>query len=372
MVLLFLPNGLGDLLMAVPVLRRLLAVHGAGNVAIVVADPRQGAVVEALFGEEIEWFCRFDGRQFSQFRLMIKVAIRRFKFVYAPLASRRWVVRFFLMLAGAKVFLPAAGDAPKKFLNLTFRGRGLKAFGGHQVEYYEWFCERALDKSVVTPNETLGVLLSSPGTGSRPSVVVKIAVGLSCGVKERHKIPSPEFFGLVLNQFATTRPVEVLAFGVASDEPLIERLAATLNSSVVLNRLVDASVPAAIEKLAECEVGIVGTTGQGHMMAAAGLPLLVFSGVTNPYESGPYVSRAIVVSHALACGPCYQESFGEGCGRIACMETLDSQAAVAALARLIDDPTSGLGWRDQGRGVHTRSLKEIEVALRQMGTSNRQ
>lgn len=372
MILLFLPNGLGDLLMAVPVLRRMLDAHGAGNVAIVVADPRQGAVVRALFGEKIQWFCRFDGRPFSQLRLTFRIAMKKFEFVYAPLASRRWVLRIFFLLSGSTVFLPAASDSPKNFLNLVFRGRGLKAFGGHQVEYYGWFCAEALVKNKTAPISGWDVLLASSRHKSLSSSAVTIAVGLSCGVKERHKIPSPEFFGQVLNQLGSSRSIEVLAFGVASDEPLIDRLAATLHSSIVLHRLVDASVPTVIEKLSECQVGLVGTTGQGHMMAAAGLPLLVFSGVTNPYESGPYVNRAIVVSHALACGPCYQESFGEGCGRIACMESLDSQAAAIGLARLLDDPISGLGWRDQGRGIRTRSLVEIETALSQMNVVHHQ
>ena len=73
--------------------------------------------------------------------------------------------------------------------------------------------------------------------------------------------------------------------------------------------------------MSECEAGITGTTGQGHIASTCMDNLIVFDGVTSDAASGPIVKNKYVISHVRVCGPCYNEDFLYGCG-VACMNDL--------------------------------------------------
>ncbi len=365
-VLLFLPNGLGDLLMALPTLRALLEREPKDSVDVVVANAAQKGILQELFGGRIGCYVRYDGRQASQLRLWWALFCKRYARIYAPLVSRRWYVRLFFAGLFTTVYLPSS--RPSRFLDLRFSGLSLVASKMHQVNYLLRFCEIHVDgvgrreRFVELEPGAPAMLLARRVADNQRERRIKLAVGISCGAAERHKIPSPTYFARVVNALAAERPVDVVVFGTSADSRLLDDFKSALTTGLVVETLVDLPVLRVVAELSTCQVGLVGTTGQGHMMAAADLPLVVVAGVTNPHESGPFAERVLIVKHELKCGPCYQEGFGGGCGLLRCMEFLDVAAVVGAIEELLDNPCAGRNWHR----VHvatTKTLAEIRSVL---------
>ena len=175
---------------------------------------------------------------------------------------------------------------------------------------------------------------------------------------ERHKIPSPLLFASLLNALARRVPIRVMLIGASSDGPLNKALRDALDPAVEVDERIDLPFDVLLQELAKCDIGISGTTGQGHMMAAAQLPMLVLSGVTDPYESGPYTERVAHLRHNLPCGPCYQETFRFGCGRVACMDQLNVEQGAELALGLLDRTDFGKGWH-QGRRLGAVPVHKI-------------
>jgi ADP-heptose:LPS heptosyltransferase len=132
--------------------------------------------------------------------------------------------------------------------------------------------------------------------------------------------------------------------------------------------LIDQPINILIEEIQKCNIGIAGTTGQGHIMAAADLPMLVLAGVTNPYQSGPYASRVALLLHRYICGPCYQENFRFGCKKVNCMDTLDISEGVRLANLLADDLEFGKYWMKKSLGSHAIPVEMINtIQLLPMG-----
>jgi ADP-heptose:LPS heptosyltransferase len=362
MKILFIPNGIGDVLMALPLLRRMVSAEGEREIAVVVASQIHGDIIKKLTGYELLTFVRFDGRRYSHLRLYFSLLFTRAEIIYAPLLSRKLKNIVFFFFLFKQVWVPA-NSTPWSFLNIRRSELSLFGYGGHQVDYFVRFVGMqmpTLDRTSVLFDELRpkGLVVSAL---ERPvEFPKKIAVGLSCGTQERHKIPSPEFFGRLLNALADNNNFEFFIIGSRIDQPLIAAMRAILNPQIQISEAIDIPLDVLMIQLSTCDLGISGTTGQGHMMAAAGLPMLVLAGVTNPQSSGPYAERVAVLRHRLACGPCYQENFRFGCGQLKCMDTLDITSAAQMAIQLIENKEFGRGWCQKTGALMAVPIEMIE------------
>jgi ADP-heptose:LPS heptosyltransferase len=375
MKIVFLPNGIGDTLMLVPALQRLIAVHGAEGVAVVVASTLHRSILHHFLGRPVHCIERYDGRPLPHLRLFLRLLRMRIDLIHAPLLSRRWRHLAFFMLLGKPISVPSS--FVRRSLAWIARSTLSQAtFDGHQVDYFVRFLahnEPSLDISPVRFDE-LKPAGTTPASRKADRTVSHVAVGVSCGALERHKMPRPAFFAQTVNELARRIPVEVLLIGSSADLALLDEFDASVGDSITVHRLVARPVPEVLEALAYCDLGIAGTTGQGHMMAAVGLPMLVLAGVTDAYESGPYAQRVAVLRHRLPCGPCYQEAFRFGCRTVACMETLDPAEAAALAQRLLSEPSFCDGWHDGHRigPVPVARIRWLHASSAIAGPSTRQ
>lgn len=341
----FLPNGIGDVLMAVPALRRFIEVRGLKGIRVVVGGSVHKDVLHHFIDPSLKCLIRYDARRFPNLRLWLKLFFWGGFLVSAPLLSKKKLHLMYFASLFRKVQVPASFGA-KSFFRLQPSALSLNSYNGHQVNYFVQFLaeiEPCMKTSRVDYRE-----LALPRVGchippsSKP--IKRIAVGMSCGEKERHKIPPPAFFADLLNVVSKDQAIEVLIIGSSSDQPLIDKFCAEIQPHIPFEFAIGLSIDALILKLAACDLGISGTTGQGHMMAAAGLPMLVLAGVTSPTESGPYVERAEILQHRYVCGPCYQETYSFGCQIVRCMETLDVRLGAQMIIQLLNDHLCGQNW----------------------------
>ena len=352
--------------MAVPLLRRLVNAYGVINVVAVVAGPVQQKMLRSIFGDRLTCWCRFDGKPLGQLRLLLKIAWRRFDMCFAPLISNKLINKIFFVVSFTRVVFPSS-SVNKSIFGILRGSMCLSDYSGHQVNYLIDFVGSQganIDVSTASPDE---LWLSLPGEPkwSRNGEIV-LAIGLSCGQAERHKIPRPNFFSQLVNALAQKITVRVFVFGTNTDLPLISDFLSHIRDDIEVIKEIDKPVAEVISMLSRCDVGVVGTTGQGHMMAAAGLPLLITAGVTEPYESGPYVSRAYVLKHRFPCAPCYQEEYRFGCGRIQCMETLSPVQGAFEINQLARDKSYCLGWLKGKIKSHPLPKKKIDNIVAQL------
>ncbi len=364
MIIFFLPNGIGDTLMALPAIRRLIALRGLDQVTVVVSSKLHKRILQQFIGNGVVTIERYDGKRFPHLRLFLKMFRMRATIV-APMLSRKWKHSLFFLLLGKRVLVPAS-FLHRSVVNLRRASISLESFDGHQVNFFVQFLSEfapQLDCRPVDCQELGLVKAATASTRTRPGVK-RVAVGINCGPLESHKIPSPALFARLLNALAHKIDIELLVVGNSDDRPQIDALFSTLDMGILVELAIGLPIEDVIVRMGECDLGLSGTTGQGHMMAAAALPMLVLAGVTNPRESGPYVQRAAILRHRFVCGPCYQESYRVGCGRIACMETLDVEEGVALALKLLTEPEFGVDWLNDAKKrppVAVKTINEIHV-----------
>jgi len=332
--------------MAVPLLRRLVNVYREGSIVVVVAGQVQQRLLASIFGRGLTIWCRFDGKPLSQLRLLLKIARHRFDICFAPLISIKLINKIFFLMTFTKVIFPSS-SVNKSIFGIRKGKFCLNNYPGHQVNYLINFVDSHGAKINVTTASSSELMVSYPSV-SKFSLdgAITLAVGLSCGLAERHKIPGPSFFSQLVNALSQKTMVRVFVFGTHADATLISDFESCIRDNIEVIKVIDKPVFDVISMLSRCDVGVVGTTGQGHMMAAAGLPLLITAGVTDPFESGPYVSRASVLKHGFPCAPCYQEAYRLGCRQIQCMETLSPDKGALEVNLLARDASYGLSWLD--------------------------
>ena len=371
MIVFFLPNGIGDLLMSLPVLRRLIVLRGIDNVRVVVSNATQSLLLKKLIDPRVRTIERYGALYFSQFKLWVRLFFMRADWIFAPLLSTKKINKIFFATLLTNTLVPSSLMRERLFL-LRPSKECLSKFKGHQTNFYVEFLAEILsdiDKKIVVASELLPPGMVANNARMLKPIVAKVVVGVSCGVLERHKIPQVEMFVSLLRALSEQKNIELLLIGSLSDEHLLNTLIRNLPPSLQVEKLIDSPIDVVIKRMADCHLGISGTTGQGHMMAAAGLPILVLAGVTNPHESGPYVDRAAVLRHRYACGPCYQENYRFGCGQVDCMNTLDVAEGVSLACQLIDSNEFGFGWMlsspkfsnvslDARMAIHSRPIEK--------------
>jgi heptosyltransferase II len=106
--------------------------------------------------------------------------------------------------------------------------------------------------------------------------------------------------------------------------------------------------------LAACAIS--NDSGGMHLATAAGAPVIGIFGSTNPAWTGPLGERSRVVRTAVSCSPCY----GRTCPtKIECLRDLDPERVLLAFDALVGPPVESRGIRPPAgqEPVHDRESK---------------
>lgn len=344
-ITLFVPNGIGDTIMACVALNQASA-HGVTS--IVLNSTPHAAIFDVCSKTSLKKLLRFDKKPISQVRLFLKLLLSKERIIVAPLVSRKALnFIFFLGLINKKIVVPRS-MLKKRFLNLHPYSTDLTQFEGHQVEF---IAQMIGIKNQIDPIAT---------EHKAPKPVINIAIGLSCGAQEIHKIPSPEWFARVINRVNKNLKIELTVLGTTSDMERIQLFIEKLDPTIPFEKLINLKIEDLLTKLRKCHIGVAGTTGQGHIFSVAKLPQAVICGVTNPHESGPFIDTAAIIKHEYLCGPCYQADFNLGCQKINCMESIDPAVAAETILELLFNPKKFKGWLMRSV-ARTNSLTTIKA-----------
>ena len=366
--ILLLNHGLGDVLMALPLLRRCARSLRPGNrLLILVKSATERVVVRnACAGiRGIRILCighMLSTSRFATLKLALWLRRQRPTLFLLPHASERIQMTLLAGLVGADVTVVPRS----RFNGLLFRDTVPKTTQ-HKVPYYVRFADVAGVPDSADVDTRLKI---SDASRQRANTLLpgwrasQTWIGLSpgSGPAEAHKRwPVAYYRSLAERLLERDSNVRVAVFGSPAERELVAELTADLESSrIIAISQDDVMVTAAAYSLCACIVS--GCSGSVHLAAAVGAPVVGLYGPTNPGFTGPHAAKCRIVRAGLRCSPCYRLGFGRGCGNPVCMSLLDvDRVEREVLLALAGRFTSEIPW------CETTRARKPDLRLREPG-----
>jgi ADP-heptose:LPS heptosyltransferase len=365
-ILIFLPYGIGDIIMSIPALRRLFTIYNNSQVYIVIANYTQQKLLNSFFDYPINTIIYKNSKLINLYKLFYKICKVKPEYIYAPLINHTYSRKLFFLFTTKRTFVPLNAIA-FPFFNLIPSKVSLERFQGHQVNYYIHFFNQGHNKlPLELAKHSEFKFQFNKNIIFENKNIFKIVLGISCGVFERHKIPSPKFFAHLVNKLSLFISCNFYVIGNSNDISLINEFESYIDNKNLIKKIINDNITDTLDSMSQYDLGITGTTGQGHMMSIGNFPLLVLSGVTEPLESGPYAERVKIWKHNFDCGPCYQTTFKYGCKQIQCMDMLSLDLGVKYALELLNNNQFGKNWLFDGVKKHATSQFQIQKILMTM------
>ncbi len=315
MLVVRLPNWLGDAVMATPVLRA-LAREGE---FYLLGRPYLQPLFENLPG--VRGFIPVHPGRWGILRTAFD--LRAYGFSRGLLLPNSFSSALIFFLAGIPERWGYATDGRKLLLTRPIKPpeRAL-----HQRDYYR---QLLVSLGFEPPEEELG--LTIPEEARRrvarflakiPGPVAILAPGAAYGPAKRW----PEDYFRALAQELVRRGFFILILGSSRERPLGEHIVANLSRAMNLCGQTDLLSAAAL--IQQAAVFVSNDSGLMHVAAALRRPQVAIFGSTDPTATGPLNPRALVVYKNLPCSPCWQRTCES---QYACLRTISVEEVLSAV-----------------------------------------
>lgn len=333
------PYGLGDIVMLVPLIKKIENQNGSLKNHIFIFKDQTSLNLALFFFPSIN-AAIFNGNFISLNFLILIKKILRCSVIISPMLSRRYFSYLFLFLFCKKLLVPN-NFFNNSLLWMKVAPSNLLTFSGHQasflIDFYS-LADKSFNPSGANPCD---INIKNKEKSISRAKMLNIGVGLSCGHLEKHKIPSPEFFSSYFNELSTNINFKISIFGTFFDKPIIESFMKDLNKNIQTEEFLNLDFQDLFNEISCCDFGVSGTTGQGHMFAVSNIKLITFTGVTDEFKNGPLSDKQLYINHNFECGPCYSDNYKYGCARIKCMDLISIDYAVSKSLKFIKGEESG-------------------------------
>lgn len=299
-----MPNWVGDLVMATPVLQDLRAEYPESKITAMAREPiaellRHESAIDELFAysKPESGFLR------RQLRRDIIGKLRAGKYDRGLLLTNSFSSAWWFWVGNVKQRIGFAGNWRSFLLtDAVPRPEGL-----HQVEEYK-------------------ALLGTPDTPSSPRLILtegetRIAREL---LRQRGMLPGMKLVGInpgaaygsakcwplarfraLALKLLEDRKVILLFFGDVTQGELVREICRGLPERV-LNLAGLTSLRELMALIAECDVLVTNDSGPMHIAAALDVPIVALFGSTDPDKTGPWGNRDAVIHKKASCAPCFR------------------------------------------------------------------
>lgn len=144
-------------------------------------------------------------------------------------------------------------------------------------------------------------LLINQGMNFEENIIVGINPGAAYGSA---KCWLPERFVEVTKKLLEDPKVFVVYFGDPAGAPLVNDICKQLPQRVI-NLAGKTTIQEAVALISECTVFLTNDSGPMHIAAALKIPLLALFGSTSDIKTGPYGSGKVIHKN-VDCSPCYK------------------------------------------------------------------
>ena len=340
-------HGMGDLLLMRPLLSNVLrGLEEQDRFVVIVKGRLEHSVVlkMGLVRKPEVWIVGDVSGLARAIRfgcVALRLRCLRAKILIIPLFLDSFLNAIWLKAVGANISVGPAG----KWLRMGFTRSVSERMDGseHQLE----FCIRcgvaagfsAVEASSVRiPLEMGDIDRTKCLIGIEHRASVLIGFGAGSGAAEAHKRwPARHFSELARMLLGYDARIKILLFGSMLEVELLSSIV-TMSKSIRERFCIfsDLEFGQSLALMSKCLCMVAGTTGIGHMAAAAGVPVVVPCEPTNPSLCRPYGENVWVLRAGLKCGPCYREGFITGCGELDCMSLIQPVRVFEAVRAVLN------------------------------------
>lgn len=331
-----MPNWIGDLVMATPVLTDLRRTFPKAHITAMCRMPISDLLREDQDIDELFCFSKANrfGRRNNKRDIVEK--LKRGKYDLGILLTHSFSSAWWFWLGRVKRRLGYRGN-----------GRGLlltdklplpeNVHEQHLVETYKMLLmPLGIPLSMTKPRLFLTekelnearTLLKQLGISSEHALV-GINPGAAYGSA---KCWLPERFREVTKRLLKLDHVRMIYFGDQASMPLVKQICKDLPSPVInLAGLTSLRELASLIKL--CRVLLTNDSGPMHIAAAVGTPLVALFGSTNEVVTGPYKQGTVIHKH-VSCSPCYERVCPID---FRCMKRIEADEVYNEIVRLLNE-----------------------------------
>jgi ADP-heptose:LPS heptosyltransferase len=338
--------GMGDVCMALPVLKALGAMAPEnGRVVVLVKSSREAGLIR-LFGFHTRFdFINVRENPWSPAVLALRLLRLRPRYFIAPDATDRSAVLARLLRPTHSIGSDSAAGR-KYFSTVVERRRG-----EHKADYWirllnEFGPCRPAAEIWLELREELNGKLAIPSLSHWAAAAPRLVISPGSGYLERHKRwPATHiaaFMDTFLGQYKTGT---VLIVGASPDGNAVSQLRDLIDEKRVLLAM-DRPLQEVLGLLRHCHCVVSACSGLSHLGALVGARIVGVFGPTNPGFTGPFTPDLWLVRAGMSCSPCYRPGFNQGCGRALCMSGVSPEQVMAAVESALkgDSPTGRTWW----------------------------
>lgn len=329
-----MPNWVGDLVMATPILSDLRKAYPDAEITAMARYPLCELLQQDPEINELFCFSKVNtfGRRMSKRNVIEK--LRKGKYDLGILLTHSFSSAWWFWQGGVKVRLGYKGSG-RNFL-LT-DGLSLPENVAHQhlvVTYKMLLAPLEIPLSDTPPKLYLSEkevfqareLLKQQGV-SKNSRIVGINPGATYGSA---KCWLPERFRKVTLELLEDKDLFVIYFGDQGNSTLVKEICHELPSRVInLAGLTSLRELAALISI--CNVLLTNDSGPMHIADALGTPVVALFGSTSEIVTGPYRNGTVIHKH-VECSPCYQRKCPVD---FRCMKKIEADEVSQAILHLL-------------------------------------
>ncbi len=308
-ILVRMPNWLGDLVMATPILTDLRHHWPAAKITAMCQGSLGAVIQEDPHVDEVFSFQRSKGKFSTQtYRDMIHF-LKAGKFDLGILLTNSFSSAYWFWKGDVyhrigyathwrscllNYAIPLSPDYQYQHLVLTYKTL-LTPLGiplsQTSPRLYLTSKERQLAKNRLVH---LGVQTSDVLIGIHPGAAYGSA-----------KCWLPERFQELCQQLLDHVNIKIIFFGDLSGVPLAQKICASLPSHRLINFTGKTTLRELIAFIQNCKIFLTNDSGPMHIASALEVPLIALFGSTSEITTGPYRGGHVIHKH-VACSPCYR------------------------------------------------------------------
>ncbi|MGQ9661431.1 MAG: glycosyltransferase family 9 protein [Kiritimatiellia bacterium] len=340
-VLVIRPGGIGDMVLLLPVLRRIREAWPSARID--VACERRNAAVLALTSLEVHPLV-YDAQPLAFLSRLASgphydVAVdteqfHHFSAIFARLSRAPVRIGFKINPRRNPLYTHLVNYAPDGHEGMQFmrllEPLGLSAGNGSTLSQLEGLIQRpAVELPQAVVSEMRRVLDGAP------------YVVIHAGGRSFHKRWEDVRYVMLAGQLATMPNLGIVLVGDQREAKSSEAIAAALRTAgdkviCLAGRL---ALPQTAAVLAAARLFVGPDSGLAHLAVALGTPTVVLFGPSDPLKWGFENSRHAVVSRKLPCAPCFIFGYHRPCRSVRCMKEIRVEDVVACCRAILERET---------------------------------
>lgn len=314
---------IGEYLMATPAFVALRARYADAEITFVTGTTVSPVAAAAPYFDKVVTFPEeaFVRRRLGPLGRLCRILARE-GYDAAVVFHHAWEFTLFTAAAGIphRIGLDRNGDGFAHTVKVPCRE------GIHQVEEYFELARACGAQGEPGPltvfsqeedNRAAERLLESVRDGARPLVLIAPGGGVNVKTRMEDKRWPAEYYSRLIKTLAPD--FNCVLVGSEGDRETNARVA---QATAVADLTGKTSLRVLYALMARAAAFIGNDSAPMHLAAAARIPTVAFFGPTDPHLNGPWKTKALVVTRAEKCQPCYKDGYFPRCGRRPCLTSL--------------------------------------------------